>query len=246
MLASFNNTSANAAKLFVAFVLVTFLSLENMTIASTNTGIHLKDRDRVLFFGDSITEYGCQPKGYVALIESAVKQNHPNEKIEIIGAGIAGDTVADLEGRVNLDVLTRKPTIVVIYIGINDVWHGEYDPSLCTAPAIFKARLENVVARIAGSGASIVLCTPSVIGEVKSGGNPLDRQLDDVSDIVRKIAAQNHYGLCDIRKGFIDYLTTHNEKNMLRGILTVDGVHLNDDGNALVSELVLQALGERQ
>jgi len=37
--------------------------------------------------------------------------------IEIIGAGVGGNKVPDLQARIEKDVLAKKPTIVVVYIG---------------------------------------------------------------------------------------------------------------------------------
>ena len=74
---------------------------------------------KVIFFGDSITQMGVQPGGYVDLIS---KKLAPSD-YEIIGAGIGGNKVYDLFLRLEDDVLNKKPDVVVVYIGVNDVWH---------------------------------------------------------------------------------------------------------------------------
>src|SRR5580692_10445268 len=89
----------------------------------------LKKGERIVFLGDSITEAGVSPKGYVTLIKNSLNEKHKDLGIEIIGAGISGNKVPDLQKRLERDVLMKKPTLVVIYIGINDVWHGESDPA---------------------------------------------------------------------------------------------------------------------
>ena len=80
----------------------------------------LKAGDRIVFLGDSITQAGAGPNGYVSLVRDALK----GESIEVIGAGISGNRVPDLEARLDRDVIEKKPTLVVIYIGINYVWHS--------------------------------------------------------------------------------------------------------------------------
>jgi len=55
-------------------------------------------------------------------------EKHKELGVEVIGAGISGNKVPDLQRRLERDVLKKKPTVVFIYIGINDVWHGESDP----------------------------------------------------------------------------------------------------------------------
>src|SRR4051794_34706718 len=85
----------------------------------------LKKGERIIFLGDSITEAGVGPKGYVTLIKKRLAEKHEDLGIEVIGAGVSGNKVPDLQRRFDKDVLAKKPTLVVIYIGINDVWHDE-------------------------------------------------------------------------------------------------------------------------
>ena len=217
-----------------------------MTTARADSNTRLKNGDRIIFFGDSLTELGEAPKGYISLIKNVIERDHPKENIELVGAGISGDKVVDLQQRVHRDVVEKQPTLVVIFIGINDVWCSEDDPQSITPPAKFKMKLENLAALIARSGAGIVLCTPTVIGERKIGTNPLDSELDELSQIARNIARENNYSICDLRQGFVDYLNSHNDENVTSGLLTLDRVHLSDSGNALVSKLMLSTLGEKQ
>ncbi len=79
----------------------------------------MKSAGRIIFFGDSITELGLQPEGYITLIKNQLMKKWPS--VEIIGAGIGGNKVTDLQMRVDRDVIAKKPDIVFVYIGINDV-----------------------------------------------------------------------------------------------------------------------------
>ncbi|MBW2464516.1 MAG: GDSL family lipase, partial [Deltaproteobacteria bacterium] len=47
----------------------------------------LKDGDCIVFFGDSITEHGQRPGGYVTFVEQALVQRLPDLSIRVIGAG---------------------------------------------------------------------------------------------------------------------------------------------------------------
>lgn len=203
----------------------------------------LKAGDRIVFLGDSITAGGAKaPNGYIRVLEAALNQKHADLKIECIGAGISGNKVPNLQARVDNDVVAKKPTIVFIYIGINDVWHGQKNPANGTSPEKFEAGLKEVIGKIQAGGARVILCTPTVIGEKKDGGNPLDAKLDQFSDISRGIAKELNLQLCDLRKAFVDYLAKNNPENKEKGILAPDGVHLNADGNKLVAETMLKTL----
>jgi len=203
----------------------------------------LKAGDRIVFLGDSITAGGAKaPNGYIRVLEAELNKKHPDLKIECLGAGISGNKVPNLESRVDKDVVAKKPTIVFIYIGINDVWHGQKDPAKGTMPDKFESGLKEVIGKITAGGARVILCTPTVIGEKKAGGNPLDAKLDQYADISRGIAKELKLQLCDLRKAFVDQLATGNPDDKSAGILTTDQVHLNDAGNRLVAETMLKTL----
>lgn len=205
---------------------------------------NLRKGERIVFLGDSITQAGAGPTGYVTLARNALTEKHPDAKMEVIGAGISGNKVTDLQRRLQSDVISKEPSVVVVYIGINDVWHGEKDPSRGTYPELFASGLRDVIGRCRLAGARVVLCTPSVIGEKTDGSNPLDAKLDEYSEISRKVARQSGTELCDLRAAFQTYLKANNPENKESGILTSDRVHLNDEGNKFVAATLLKCLGE--
>jgi len=170
-----------------------------------------------VFLGDSITAGGVKPDGYVTKIKEALDKKHADLKIECIGAGIGGNKVPNLQGRVEKDVVAKKPTIVVIYIGINDVWHGEKDPTRGTSPEVFTAGLKEVVDKIRDGGARVILCTPTVIGEKKAGANSLDAKLDRYADLSRGLAKELDLPLCDLRKAFVDHIAANNPTDAEKG-----------------------------
>ena len=205
----------------------------------------LKGGDRIVFLGDSITQGGAAPKGYISVFREQLAEKHPDLKVEIIGAGISGNKVPDLERRLEKDVLSKDPSVVVIYIGINDVWHSESGRG--TSKEDFEAGLRRIIDQITKAGARVVVCTPSVIGEKTDGSNKLDKMLDEYSDISRKVAADTKTQLLDLRKAFLSHLKEHNVENAEAKVLTSDRVHLSEAGNRFVAEQMLGALvaGER-
>lgn len=201
----------------------------------------LHAEDRVIFLGDSITQAGAGPGGYVTLIRESLAKTHPTSKIEVIGAGISGNKVPDLEKRLERDVLAKKPSLVVIYIGINDVWHSQSGKG--TPKDAYEMGLKSLIQRIDDAGARVVLCTPSVIGEKTGGTNPLDPMLDEFCEISRRVAKSTGTPLVDLRKAFLAHLKEHNSGGAEKGILTTDGVHLNAAGNQFVAAQMLAGLG---
>ena len=193
-----------------------------------------KKAKRVIFFGDSITQAGVNGNGYINLL----KKDLDPVKYELIGAGIGGNKVYDLYLRMEDDVLNKKPDLVFIYVGINDVWHKlgaktgtDYDKYLKFYQALIN--------KIQANGSKVVLCTPTVIGEKKDGTNEVDADLNKYAAGVRELATKNNLPLCDLRKAFVDYEAANNTEDKEKGVLTTDKVHLNDLGNKLVADTML-------
>jgi lysophospholipase L1-like esterase len=202
----------------------------------------LKKGEKIVFLGDSITTGGVAPKGYVTLVKNALAERHKDLGIEVVGAGVSGNKVPDLQKRLEKDVLAKKPSLVVVYIGINDVWHGENDPAKGTTKEKYEAGLKEIIGKIKDAGARVVLCTPTVIGEKKAGANKLDAMLDEYAEVSRKVAKDTGSQLCDLRKAFADHLAKNNPDDKERGVLTTDRVHLNDAGNKLVADTILATI----
>ena len=209
---------------------------------------------KVVFLGDSITQAGESKEGegtYKGFITS-LKEN-VGQEMELINKGISGNKVSDLLLRYKYDVLELKPDIVFIYIGINDVWH-KYDWGTGTDIDVYEDGLRKIIADIKIKGAKIILCTPTVIGE-NSGEFKLNnsfknidtmdimnKDLDAFSDVIRNLSSEFNTELLDLRKKFKDYISENNTENVSKGILTYDGVHLNNQGNKLIADEMIKFL----
>ena len=209
---------------------------------------------KVIFLGDSITQAAESEEGegtYKGFITSL--RENVSQEVELINKGIGGNKVSDLLLRYNDDVLKLKPNIVFIYIGINDVWH-KYDWGTGSDIDIYEKGLRKIITDIKAVGAKIILCTPTVIGEnngeFKLNNNFKDidtmeimnKDLDAFSDVVRNLSSEFNTGLLDLRKKFKEYISENNDQNMPKGVLTSDGVHLNNEGNKLIADEMIKFL----
>ena len=199
------------------------------------SGMQVQKKDKVLFFGDSITQAGVKPGGYISLMKDRLPEQ------ELIGAGIGGNKVYDLFLRMEDDVLSKKPDIVFIYVGVNDVWHKQSSQT-GTDPDKFIAFYTALIKKMQAAGIKIIVCTPAVIGERTDFSNAQDGDLNRYSQIIRDLASKYGCGLVDLRKAFLEYNLKNNPENKESGILTTDRVHLNPAGNQLVADLMLKAL----
>jgi len=234
---------ASTIRVGISGMLVLMATITGLEARQATGADALKQGERIVFLGDSITQAGAGAGGYVTLAKEALAKKYPDRGIEIIGAGVSGNRVPDLEARLDRDVIENKPTLVVIYIGINDVWHSLQNRG--TSKADFEQGLRRIIKRIQEAGARVILCTPSVIGEKTDGSNPLDAMLDEYSQISRTVARETHSRLLDLRRQFIAQLKANNKENVDNKVLTDDGVHLNAAGNRFVAERMLEAVEGR-
>lgn len=192
-------------------------------------------KKKVIFFGDSITEAGVKPGGYIVKIGELAAKDGLTEQFDLLGAGISGNKVYDLFLRLEEDVLSKNPDVVLIYIGVNDVWHKQSSGTGTDADK-FEKFYAAIIKKCIEKNIKIIVCTPAVIGERTDFTNQLDGDLNKYSTIIRGLAEKNKLSLVDLRKSFLDYNKQFNPENKESGILTSDRVHLNDAGNKLVAE----------
>ncbi|MEO6915708.1 MAG: GDSL-type esterase/lipase family protein [Chitinophagaceae bacterium] len=193
---------------------------------------------KVIFFGDSITQAAVNPNGFITKIGQALEKKGVKANYELIGAGIGGNKVYDLYLRLESDVLSKDPNLVVIYVGVNDVWH-KATSGTGTDPDKFVKFYEALIRKLQEKKCGIIICTPAVIGEKTDFTNQQDGDMNKYAGMLRILATKNNIPVCDLRKAFLDYNLANNPENKESGILTVDRVHLNDKGNQLVTDLLL-------
>jgi len=197
--------------------------------------VQLKKGDRIIFFGDSLTALAVKDpnvpegKGYVPLVRAALK----DAGVEVDAVATGGHKVTDLLNRVNQDVLAKKPTILVIQIGVNDASAG-------VTPEQFRAQLEELIDKLQQGGVSVIQCTCTCRIEGYNPENAMDKKLDALAEVARLIAREKQLPLVDLRKAFIDYWKAHNPENKPKGFLTYDGNHWTETGHQYVAEQMLK------
>lgn len=228
----------------VALFIILALTMTTTSCQKGDDGAMLSKGETLLFFGDSITQAGDEkPDGYINLVRQDLAQKHADLAVNVIGAGIGGHKVPDLLARLDRDVLAHNPDVVVIYIGINDVWHWfKFDPK-GTEKDVFESGLNELIDKMEAKKIKTVLCTPSVIGEKTDGSQESDEMLKEYANISRGVTFERGLSPCDLNKAFNDHLKVYNPENQESGILTSDGVHLNAGGDRFVADFMMATLG---
>jgi lysophospholipase L1-like esterase len=198
----------------------------------------LKKGDRIIFFGDSLTELAGKEappkfvsKGYVRIVREKLQQAYKDLDLEVDWVATGGHTVPDLLKRVDRDVIEKKPTIVVIQIGCNDARRIPKET--------FQKSLEELIDRLQKAGITVVQCTLTSVGEKHDGTNKDDAKLEEFAAIEREVAKAKKVPLNDLRRAFVEHWKKNNADNKGSGILTYDGNHFNQQGHDFVAERML-------
>ena len=177
----------------------------------------LAGKRRIVTIGDSITEAGKYPGGYVWLLQRYLNALYPDRKIEIINVGISGNKATDMQARFQQDVIDKKPDLVMINVGVNDVWHAFFDfqnrqfhpqGNLPTGIGLaeYKQKLTLMVESAKAAGIRVSLLSPTPIREVLDG--PENQRLQEYIVVMREIALQHQCLFIDLNKPFREVIST--------------------------------------
>ena len=203
----------------------------------------LHDGDRVVFYGDSITEQ----RFYTWWAELYAVTRFPSQHVLFWNAGIGGDRVTGgfggkIEERLDRDVFAHKPTVVTIMLGMND---GSYT---ALTPAIEQAYVngyEHILTFIAANapGARVLVIGPSAYDEVTRppmfpGG--YNATLTTFTRDDKALAAKHGAAFTDANAPFVDALIRAKTVDLLAAQLLVpDRIHPEISAHLVIAMAVL-------
>lgn len=192
---------------------------------------------KVAFLGDSITQFGETPAGYVGLVAMALEKN--GRKIEVIPAGVSGNTSKDILARFKRDVLDKTPDWMTLSCGVNDVWHGDQGVDLET----YKKNITSMVDQATAANIKVVILTATMINEDPT--NAFNQKLAAYNDFLRQLASDRKLLLADLNAAMqADLAQRKTADPAAKGpLLTVDGVHMNAYGNQMMATAILKTFG---
>ncbi|MEK0450318.1 MAG: hypothetical protein RL088_2586 [Verrucomicrobiota bacterium] len=214
--------------------LAPILAAAAVLTANSHAEIIVKSGDKVAFLGDSITQAGWgNPKGYVRLVIAGLAANGVNA--EAVPAGISGHKSNDMLGRLDRDVLSKKPQWMTLSCGVNDVWHGARGVALDD----YKKNITAIVDKAKDAGVKVVVTTATVIHENLE--SPENQKLAAYNDFLRSLAAERKAPLADLNAMFHERIKAENKPG--KNTVTSDGVHMNFEGDKIMARGVLKAFG---
>jgi len=178
--------------------------------------LDLNEGNRVIFMGDSITE------GWSVLYPDFFKKRN------YVNRGISGQTTPQMLIRFRSDVVDLLPKTVVILAGTNDIAEN-------TGPSNVKMITDNIFSMAElGNAHSIKIVLCSVLPVFKySWKNIIDppSYIYEVNSMIEEYCLKNNYKYLDYYSSMVD------ERKGLMESLTEDGVHPNEKGYEVMSQL---------
>lgn len=136
--------------------------------------LHAERQPCIAFIGDSITQ-GCfelyqltpvsleteydEKWSYPAYLQRALSEMFPRVTGVYVNAGVSGDNAAAALARLDRDVLSFRPDLVVVCFGLNDCASGE------NGLAVYSRSMESIVSRCKEAGAEVIVMTPNATAD---------------------------------------------------------------------------------
>lgn len=209
----------------------------------------LQDKSKVIFIGDSITDYSrARPVGeglgeglgnsYVRLVDAFLRTTYPQSYLRIVNMGISGNTTRDLLARWQTDVLDLKPDWLAILIGINDVWR-QFDSPFMTEIQVdaheYEQNLRKLIAQAQPGLQGLILMTPYMMEPNRT--DAMRARMDEYGAIVKKLAQETGAVLVDLQAAFDAFLMHYHPMSV-----AWDRIHPDLVGQMVIAKAFLRAV----
>ena len=205
----------------------------------------LKDNDRVVFYGDSITDQRL----YTTYIESYCVTRFPKKNLTFVHSGWGGDRVTGGGGgpidlRLQRDVLPYKPTVVTICLGMNDASYRAFDQNIFnTYVSGYRHIIETLQKQL--PGVRLTLLTAPAYDDVTrapgfAGG--INSTLVAYGEAVRQLGQEYNIPVADTNAPLVAVLSRANTLNpQVASKIIPDRVHPQHGGHLIMAAAVLKA-----
>jgi lysophospholipase L1-like esterase len=228
--------------LFLAISCTALLSAQS---AASQNSFYLRDGDRVVFYGDSITDQRL----YTTFAESYVVTRFPTLNVAFTHSGWGGDRVGGGGGgpidlRLSRDVFPYQPTVMTIMLGMNDGGYRALDEALFNT---YKTGFEHIVDSVQQNAPAcrITVIQPSPYDDVTraplfTGG--YNAVLLEYSAWLKTLAQTRRFDLADLNTPVVEMLhkASAADSEQAQKILP-DRVHPTAAGHIVMAEALLKA-----
>jgi lysophospholipase L1-like esterase len=206
--------------------LIALLFMQPLLCHSQN--LALRDGDRVVFYGDSITAQ----RFYTRFVEDIVLTRYPTMHVTFVNAGVPGDTVyggytGDQATRLKRDVFPQHPSVVTIMLGMNDGYYVPFEQKYFDIYTKgYRALLSSMQSNL--PAVRITLLTPTPYDEVTHGTEfaHYNEVVSRHAAFVRTLGASDYLPVSNFYKVVADLTSTGTKKDPpLAALLVPDRIH---------------------
>jgi lysophospholipase L1-like esterase len=176
-----------------------------------------------------------------------VRATPSSDSVIVTNAGKNGNSTRDLLKRVNRDVIARKPQVVVLMIGTNDIFYPKKAVSLET----YENNLQKLISSIREESELVLMTIPPAYAPYIILRKPelhfkskeeVDARVDSVNAIITRLAFKNKCTLLDLNKILIGCGGPNTDKEGLfqneANFGIKDGVHPTASGARVIAATV--------
>ncbi len=231
--------------IFAALCAVAFFSVSALRAEP----FALRSGDRVVFYGDSITDQRL----YTVITETYIVTRYPSLDITFVHSGWGGDKVSgggggSIDVRLSRDVLPYKPTVLTIMLGMND---GLYRAETESTDRAFFDGYKHIVETVKSTLPSIRITAiqPSPYDDVTRPPNfpgGYNQVLISFSKWIGNYAEQAGLHVADLNTPMVAMLRRANELDPVEAQTIVkDRVHPGFSGHLIMAEALLKSWNAR-
>lgn len=204
----------------------------------------LQPNDRVVFYGDSITEF----HNYTRPFQDYVYARYPERHIRFFNAGWSGDKADNGLDRLSRDVLPLKPDVVTLCFGMNDGRYSKLDDAVL---ANYRAKMDSIVKALTDQKIRVIVFSPSPVDYDRQPGWVAKNQLIDVEynktleafgEADKAIAGKYGATYIDIIHPILDAMAVIKADNPGSSMIP-DAVHPDENGGIVMGGAMLLGMG---
>ncbi len=224
-----------------------YAALFALALSARGADFYLHPNDTVVFYGDSITDQRL----YTTYVETFILTRYPKLPVRFVHSGWGGDRVTGggggpIDDRLKRDVVTYKPTVMTIMLGMNDGRYKAFDDEVFR---VYSDGYEHIVKSMkdATPNVRITLINPSPYDDVTraplfDGG--YNAVLLKYGEYLRALAERNHLDYADLNTRLVKTLDRANTADPANAQKIVpDRVHPHRSGHLMMAASLLEAWG---
>ncbi len=225
----------------ITLVLRILILAFSFAFATARADYFLKDGDKVAFLGDSITA----ARGYSKIVEHYTLMRFPGRRVEFVNSGQGGDTASGSLARLERDVFSTHPTVVIIAFGINDIgWGTKADDE---HKKLYLDSIRTIISKCVARKIRPVVCSASITAEAadKAEKGYLQTMCDEGLALAKSMGVTTidlQRGMREIQRR-VDGSNDKKEPAKQDCLHVADGVHLSELGQLALAYVMLKGLG---